>query len=136
MMGPSLGPVNLFGEGSQEAKGEQARMVRTVASTPPALTPLARRLPPCRPPRLSRRGGSRGRAGLASRPLPTTRAEVAAYNDEVTIARQKTARSVDSLSHAQRLTGIVVSAAPFSRPGVASALGRSAAPLPGLRGGG
>jgi hypothetical protein len=29
MMGPQLGPINLFGEGSQEAKGEQARMVRS-----------------------------------------------------------------------------------------------------------
>ncbi|EOD34861.1 hypothetical protein EMIHUDRAFT_455478 [Emiliania huxleyi CCMP1516] len=32
MMGPSLGPVNLFGEGSQEAKGEQARMSSIVGA--------------------------------------------------------------------------------------------------------
>eukprot|EP00962_Isochrysis_galbana_P050906 scaffold22262_cov73-Isochrysis_galbana.AAC.1 len=32
MMGPQLGPINLFGEGSQEAKGEQARMVRPAPS--------------------------------------------------------------------------------------------------------
>mmetsp|Transcript_23993 Transcript_23993/g.77445 ORF Transcript_23993/g.77445 Transcript_23993/m.77445 type:complete len:366 (-) Transcript_23993:37-1134(-) len=31
-MGPQLGPINLFGEGSQEAKGEQARMSSIVGA--------------------------------------------------------------------------------------------------------
>ena len=57
MMGDAFAPVNLFEEGGQEAKGEQARMVRPrhTLSLPPSVSTWVRDAhraprPPCSPP--------------------------------------------------------------------------------------